>query len=276
MSTYRVNLEAGANLPEQSFRLLYITTTQYEADWISRLHSHYFAEIFYIKGGSGYMLIEREKIPLQAGSVVLIGAQVQHTEVSNTGDPLDYYVIGVEGVKLSTDRPVEYSVVTSSSNASMICQCFENILKEVRNEREGYAEICHHYLSILVLLICRKDSISYEFVDTQNSCRECYKAKQYIETHYFEKITLDGLSETCNLNKFYLCHKFSDIYGKSPMAYLTEVRIRVAKDLLKTTTYNMEEIAHAAGFSSNSYFSQVFLKDCEMTPQQYRKSHQEI
>ncbi len=270
MSNRKFNLENHA-LPELAFRLLYITSAKYDVDWVSVPHSHYFTEIFYVTGGSGYMKIENEKIPLAANSIVLIGAQVQHTEYSNTKDPLDYYVIGVEGLKINSTHPSEYSLVQASSNTSAIHQCFENIMKEMDRKKEGYEEVCQYYLAILILLLWRKDNASYALVDTHNSSRECHKAKQYIENNYHEKITLDSLSQICNLTKYYLSHKFTELYGISPMAYVTEVRIGVAKDLLKTTSYSIEEISEATGFSSGSYFSQVFQKVRGISPQQYRK-----
>lgn len=271
MSNQKFQLESFSNT-DHAFRLIYISSAKYGNDWFSRPHSHYFTEIFYIKSGKGSIKIENETIQVSANSVVLIGAYVQHTEYSDADTPLDYYVIGVEGLKINTERSIEYSIVNSSSISSSIRQCFESILHETYQKKEAYAEICQHYLAILILLVCRKDHIAYEIVDTQTSNRECHNAKRYIETNYHEKITLDSLSEVCNLTKYYLSHKFKELYEKSPMAYLTEVRISAAKDLLKTTNYSIEEIASATGFSSGSYFSQAFQKVCQMTPQQYRKS----
>lgn len=271
MSNQKFNLE-NTTLPQLSFRLLSISASKYENDWESFPHSHYYTEIFFIKSGTGHMKIENESIPLAANNLVLIGAQVLHTEFSNPSAPLDYYVLGVEGLKINTDRPVEYSVVNASSNVAQIRQCFDNILSEMHNCPEGYAEVCQHYLAILVLLICRKDHISYELVDAPNSSHECHKVKRYIETNYHDKITLDSLASNCNLTKYYLSHKFTEFYRKSPIAYLTEVRITAAKDLLKTTNLSIEEIASGTGFSSSSYFSQTFQKFCHMSPQQYRKS----
>lgn len=271
VSNQKFNLE-NTTLPQLSFRLLSISASKYENDWESFPHSHYYTEIFFIKSGTGHMKIENESIPLSANNLVLIGAQVLHTEFSNPSAPLDYYVLGVEGLKINTDRPVEYSVVNASSNVAQIRQCFDNILSEMHNRPQGYAEVCQHYLAILVLLICRKDHISYELVDAPNSSHECHKVKRYIETNYHDKITLDSLASNCNLTKYYLSHKFTEFYRKSPIAYLTEVRITAAKDLLKTTNLSIEEIASGTGFSSSSYFSQTFQKFCHMSPQQYRKA----
>ena len=119
MSNRRFNLENIA-LPQLSSRLLYITSAKYGNDWVSNLHSHYFTEIFYIKSGSGRMIIENETVMLRSNSLVLIGSQVQHTEVSNPSDPLDYYVLGVEGLKINTDHPVEYSIIYSAPDSSSI------------------------------------------------------------------------------------------------------------------------------------------------------------
>ena len=270
MSNRKFHLESIV-IPENTSRLLYISSAQYGDDWTSHPHSHYFTEIFYIKNGTGHMIIENETLTLRPNSLVLIGSHVQHTEVSNPLDPLDYYVLGVEGLKINTDHPSEYSIIYSAPESSSIRKCFESILYEMNHKQEGYAQICQHHLAILILLICRKDHISYELLEPQSSSRECHKAKRYIETNYHEKITLDSLANICNLTKYYLSHKFKALYEKAPMAYLTEVRIDAAKDLLKTTNYSMEEIASATGFSSSSYFSQAFGKACGMSPQEYRK-----
>lgn len=272
MSNRKLNLENKA-LPELSFRLLSISSSKYENDWASFPHSHQFTEIFFIKSGTGHMQIETETVPVEANSLVLIGAQVLHTEFSDSSDPLDYFVLGVEGLKINTDRPVEYSIVNASVNSASIRLCFEGILREMHSRQDCHAEICQHYLAILILLICRKDHVSYELVDPQNGSRECRRAKRYIEENYQDKITLGSLADNCNITKYYLSHQFTELYGKSPIAYLTEVRISAAKDLLTTTSHSIEEIASSTGFSSGSYFSQTFRKTCHVSPQQYRKTH---
>ena len=35
-------------------------------------------------------------------------------------------------------------------------------------------------------------------------------------------ISLDSLAENCSLSKYYLSHRFAELYGKSPIAYLNE------------------------------------------------------
>ena len=150
MSNRKFNLDNEVQ-PEIHFRLLSISASKFENDWTSFPHSHHFTEIFFIKDGTGRMLIENESLPVSSNSLVVIGAQVTHTEFSDPENPLDYYVLGVEGLKLNTDKEPEYIHVPAFANSPFIRQCFENILREMHNKQDRYAEICQHYLDILRL-----------------------------------------------------------------------------------------------------------------------------
>ena len=102
------------------------------------------------------MLIENESLPVSSNSLVVIGAQVTHTEFSDPENPLDYYVLGVEGLKLNTDKE-RNTFMPAFANSPFIRQCFENILREMHNKQNiSHAEICQHYLDILILYFCGK------------------------------------------------------------------------------------------------------------------------
>lgn len=263
------------HVQENTAKLLSITSSKFEGDWISAPHTHYYTEIFYIKSGKGHMQIENELINLSPNVLIIINSHVQHTEISSPTDPLDYYVIGAEGLQIISNKNSDYNIIQYNNRNQSIRQCFENILEEMHYKHDGYIEICQNYLEILVRKICRKSQISYDIVDSRRGNRECHKAKQYIDMNYREKITLDTLAKISNINKYYLSHRFTEIYGKSPISYLNQVRINACKDLLKTTNHSIEEIAASTGFSSRSYLAQAFQKSCNMTCQQYRKSFRE-
>lgn len=261
------------HVQENTAKLLSISTSKFEGDWISTPHSHFYTEIFYIKSGKGQMQIENELITLNSNMIVIINSHTQHTEISSPQDPLDYYVLGAEGLQIINKQNQDYSIIQYNKRVVSIRQCFENILEEMHNKQEGYVEICQNYLEILVRKICRKSQVSYDIIDNKRGNRECHKAKQYIDQNYSLKITLDTLAKVSNLNKYYLSHRFTEIYGTSPIAYLNQVRINACKDLLKNTNFSIEEIAIATGFSSRSYLAQAFQKSCSMTCQKYRKEY---
>ena len=75
------------------------------------------------------------------------------------------------------------------------------------------------------------------------------------------------------MNKYYLVHVFKQYKGVSPINYLISKRVECAKELLETTNYPIAQIAESSGFSSQSYFSQVFKKATNMSPNEYRKRY---
>ena len=72
------------------------------------------------------------------------------------------------------------------------------------------------------------------------------------------------------MNKYYMAHEFKKYMGISPINYLIERRIKECKSLLRTTSLSIAEISETVGFSSQSYFSQMFKKNTNMTPKQFR------
>lgn len=278
MGIRKFDVETGMVRPNTA-KLLSISSARYEDDWISVPHTHSYTEIFYVKGGRGQMLIEDKSIPLFPDMLVIINAHTQHTETSSPSDPLEYFVIGVEGVQITSGRTADYTIIESADKFFSILSCFDNILEEMHAKEEGYLEISQNYLSILLRKIHRSQNVSLKSttkdVSTKNGSHECHKAKQYIDANYSKKITLETLAKISNINKYYLSHCFTEIYGKSPIAYLNQVRVTACTDLLVNTNHTIEDIAASTGFSSRSYLAQVFQKTCSMTCQQYRKAYRE-
>ena len=142
---------------------------------------------------------------------------------------------------------------------------------EAEHEKTNYEIVCKNVIEVLVIYLMRQQNLSLQqSLDTKMS-KECGTAKRYIDSNYSENITLDLLAELTHMNKFYLVHSFTKYTGLSPINYLTQKRIQVSMDLLATTDYSIAQVASNVGFSSQSYFSQVFRKALGMTPVQYRK-----
>ena len=59
-------------------------------------------------------------------------------------------------------------------------------------------------------------------------------------------------------------------HGQTFSAYLTELRITEAQNLLHNSNYSLEEIASLVGFKDYFYFSKVFKKYCKYSPKEYR------
>jgi len=109
-----------------------------------------------------------------------------------------------------------------------------------------------------------------EFVRDKN-VKPVLRATAYIESHYAEHITLETMASLVNFNPIYFSNLFKREVGKSFTEYLTEYRMKKAKEMLRSTDKNINEIADALGYSDARYFSKVFKKEIGIKPTDYRK-----
>lgn len=96
-------------------------------------------------------------------------------------------------------------------------------------------------------------------------------AREYINCHYAEKISLDILAREISVNKFYLQKLFRKSVGLSPNEYLTTVRLQEAKRLLRSTDLPISRIAMDVGFGSIGHFIELFKAREQMPPSVYRR-----
>lgn len=122
----------------------------------------------------------------------------------------------------------------------------------------------------------RNDHLSIVQEDRNLLTRECTQIKNFLDANYAEDISLDTLAALTHMNKYYLAHAFTKYTGLSPINYLLQKRIQEAKSLLESTSCSIAQISNMLGFSSQSYFSQVFKKSTGKTPIQHRNESKEL
>lgn len=90
----------------------------------------------------------------------------------------------------------------------------------------------------------------------------------YMKEHLSEKISLNSLSATLSLSKYYLCHTFKEETGTTIFNYLLLLRISKAKALL-CDGKNVTETCYLCGFTNYSNFITTFKKHTGYTPKKY-------
>ena len=253
-------------------KLRSISSARYGGDWHCTPHAHHYAELFYIVGGDGQFQIEDRLYPVKTDQMVIVNPNVVHTEMSYNARPLEYIVLGIEGLELalSEQQPDRYRILDYRGGGDILT-CLRHILQETQAAQPGYETICQAYMEILVLRLMR----STRFTTTAASHTmgsQCTAIRHYIDTHYKEPLTLDLLAQVAHINKFYLSHAFKEEYGISPINYLIARRIEESRYLLQETDMSMSQIAQILGFSSANYFSQSFRKAVGVSPLEYRKA----
>ncbi|QIK70657.1 response regulator [Erysipelothrix sp. HDW6C] len=98
-------------------------------------------------------------------------------------------------------------------------------------------------------------------------------AKQYIQDHYQEALSLTQVSEHINLNSSYFSQLFKQEEGKNFTEYLLEVRMNQAKLLIESTQMSIADICVYVGYSDPKHFTKNFKKYTGLKPSEYRKIH---
>jgi AraC-like DNA-binding protein len=84
--------------------------------------------------------------------------------------------------------------------------------------------------------------------------------------------TVAALAEEAHMSRTSFAVKFTETTGVSPFAYLTQVRMMNAIELLSTTNATLEEIAEQVGYGSEAAFATAFKREIGVAPGAYRHS----
>ena len=86
---------------QEQMKLRNVASAKYGGDWHSIPHAHSYTELFYIIGGDGQFLIDDERFHVRAHQMVIVNPNIMHTELSYEAHPLEYIVLGIEGLEVS-------------------------------------------------------------------------------------------------------------------------------------------------------------------------------
>ncbi|MBO4242016.1 MAG: AraC family transcriptional regulator [Clostridiales bacterium] len=93
----------------------------------------------------------------------------------------------------------------------------------------------------------------------------------YISENYQGTVTLDEIAGSANISKSLCNIIFHKYVGESPVNYLMHFRLRKVAEYLRSSSFNMTDIAELVGFKGVSYMSESFKKYYGMTPRDYKK-----
>ena len=96
---------------------------------------------------------------------------------------------------------------------------------------------------------------------------------QFLYDNLTEKISLSDIAENIEISKSGLIERFKLSTGKTPMNYLSELRLNAAEELLVTTDDSLSLIAEKCGFENAFYLSNTFKKSKGISPKFYRQKH---
>lgn len=92
-----------------------------------------------------------------------------------------------------------------------------------------------------------------------------------VQKDYSKISKITDVTDKLNINMEYFCRLFKNDVGKTFNDYLTDYRISVAENLIKTTDLSLVEIAEQAGYNNFAYFARLYKKRRGINVNQVRK-----
>ncbi|MGE7824208.1 helix-turn-helix domain-containing protein [Paenibacillus sp. NPDC093718] len=254
-------------------------------------HNHDFLEIAYIAEGEGFHHLENSVQRVRKGQMFYIPLGISHVfrPTSANGKPLivNNCIFSVQLL------PKLIAFTTGSDTAAFLKRMedgslgyhaimdrhdrFERLFGSLYEQNAMPGSGSAVYLHTLLLQLIIEFSRVIEHPHTMPSVPQHHSFQdvlQYVEGQYMHELTLTQLAQISGFSERHLQRLFRRYTGQSWHHYLQTVRIRMSRELLRTTPDKISTIAEKVGYKDMHSFHSVFKRNTGLTPGQYRSDVQ--
>ena len=96
--------------------------------------------------------------------------------------------------------------------------------------------------------------------------------KEYVENNYIYDISMQEAAEEMGYSDAYFSKLFKQYFNQNFTAYLTEYRIKKAKELFSNTNHSIKDISRMVGYTDSNYFAKIFKRLVGEIPSKYREN----
>ena len=242
--------------------------------------------LFYVLGGSGKFITSENSYPLSPGSLVLYPAGHAYRPVSE--NELLFYTLNfdynthytrfetvlppckAEAFDVSTVLPSHADTgiealerVLWIENAAYLANDLEELVRCFATKELYWRDMTSAILKKILLLILRRQN------PARNSRSIGSLVTEYLHTHYAEPLSNASLAKAFGYHPYHLERLFKTFTGQTLHAYLLELRLEKALELVMNTVLPVGEIASRCGFVSAEHFSTAFRKKYGLAPSRF-------
>jgi transcriptional regulator GlxA family with amidase domain len=107
--------------------------------------------------------------------------------------------------------------------------------------------------------------------NTYHGDAEILAMQEWLAENYTRPVTINHLADRAGLGERTFMRRFKKATGETPLAYLQQLRVEMARKFLETTAVPVEEIALQSGYQDLSSFRKLFYRHTGLSPSAYRK-----
>lgn len=277
------------DIGEKEFRLGWLAGVRhivYRSARPSHWHSHpELALLFCLRGEYTYEFRDRPPVTLSAGSYLAFPRENIHRH-SQAIDPIGLRLEML--IRPERAAKGDLGVIPKSTLTELVDDIFSKplvarpcpraVLAEVRRldalaargsrRLDSLDTARARLLATSILLGCCRDERPPENAPKPIQIDEI---NSWMNAHLTEKLNVDRLVAHIGYSRTHVFTLFRKATGLTPADHLTRLRVRKARELLRTTDLPASAIARACGFSNASIFNNVFKRMTGVTPLCWRR-----
>jgi AraC-like DNA-binding protein len=146
------------------------------------------------------------------------------------------------------------------------------ISQETNVAKDVFADMALQELLLRIMQTQARELIFENYVLCRSNNRFAHVVG-FIKENLAENLTVEKLSSVACMSKPHFFRSFKREFGISPVEFIIQERIKLAKKLLIDPGVSIAEAGFRSGFQNVSYFSNIFKKNEGTTPKEFRKSN---
>ncbi len=259
---------------------------EFEKNFSTKNDRHPFYELVYISSGTMLVSSDNYNGKLYKNQMIIHKPNEVHSLSCTTESAPTVIILGFECYSSELETFPSHPLTLSESSIKTLAE----IVKEGRNvflppfnlptfdmkknDSPLFAseQLLKNLLENLLIKLIREYKLYLPSVDDdkRNYNINIDEIVQYIDDNFLEKITIDELAFIFSTNRATLCKEFKNKTGKTLLEYITEQKIKLAKEKILKAQKTFTEIAYELNFESIHYFTRFFKKQTGLSPKEFR------
>ena len=266
---------------------------EFEKNFKSKGEEHDFWELVFAERESLVCTADGKEILLGQGEMLFHKPNEYHTLSANSQKAPNVFIMSFEcksesmkyfeGKKIAISPKHQafiYSILEEGKRTFDIPVSDPNLKKMALLETPtlGGEQLIKNYLEIFLINLLREQTETEQGNATflpgvELSNKPINDVTSILKENVYGNISIDYVCEKTSYSKAYLFRIFKLKTGKTIMAYFIELKIDIAKQLLRENELSVKEIADKLSFNSPNYFTKTFKRIVKLTPLAYKKRH---
>lgn len=264
-----------------------------EPDFHIPKHGHDFIEVFYTCKGVVQHVVQGNIVNVREGELLFMSQNTVHeidpvseedvgvyfafvpeffhqiNSMMETGNTVAEFIFNS---LFGRDKRTSYFHFQTASNRR-IHNLIENMIEIILSGKQSSMKLLQNTMLLIFLEMIVSFEESYKNEMKQINGGNIMEVISYIDKNY-KKASLSELSKEMNISAAYLSQMIKKNTGVTFKKLLQDRRFQVAAELISFSDLTIHSIAEKVGYENISYFYKKFAERYEMTPNAYRRYHQ--